>query len=986
MVILNQNLVLENLEALEVNHCGEFREAAYFSAVTKTTKKLLSVLHLNIRSARRNFDELIAAIETYNLNICDVIILSECFQIESKDYFEIPGYTTYYNEADYNKNDGVLMFIRSNINSLFTKTKLVISGVTLGILKFNIGDIHYKIIALYRPNPTNEIPFINEIDSYLEQPEKDNQVQIIVGDININILNKNDNIVNEYLSTLAKHGFKAYIQSPTRVTNESSSCLDHMFVKIKHNIKNIKCLSYILNCNITDHYPVAINLTFDNKRVDEKSNDLQVIAKTNFNKLKNLFKHQCWQDVLNSNDVKIATNKFTDIFSNLINQSTSNIGKLNKKNKKIKPWISEGLITSIKERDKLKKRLLESYSEDLEKEYKTYRNYLNTLLKKSKNNYYKNQVLQNQKNLKKIYEIISEATNNNLDNKKTEINLVDNDGKPFDNTKQMADYCNDYFANIGSNMLSNISEPENFCHSLENISNSMFLTPVTENEIIKHINSLKNQSAPGIDGVTTKILKLIHSHILSPLVHIINLSFKTGIVPHQFKISIITPIHKSGDKTLISNYRPISLISNFSKIFEKCLKERLTEFLKTNNVLHKNQFAFIEGMGTCDAMYEVTKEITNSLDKNKKCIGVFLDLAKAFDTVNHEKLLEVLSHYGVRGIVSDVFKNYLTNRTQHVRIKNNLSDASIIKIGVPQGTVLGPILFVIYINSLLKLDINAKVFSYADDTVALFNGTTWNAAKENVIEGIQIIKKWLDKYQLSLNVKKTNYIAFSVTNHNRPDYNSIEIKNLQQKIKEVDEIKYLGIIIDKHLKWTQHIDYLTNRVRKIIFKFYQLKDILNRNILILIYKAFVESLFRYGILVWGGLYTRSLKKLNVIQNSILKIMYNKKRDYPTKLLYTNEILNIRSLYILNVCIYTHKKDELKAFVNNIYNTRSTAEEHIKIPTSSKNVNKRFVTYLSPKFYNLIPLKIRLLRSFKNFCNTCKKYITDNYAEFVRLLE
>lgn len=986
MVILNEDLVLKNLEDLEKNHSGEFIEATNLKEIVAANNNLFSVLHLNIRSARKNFDELIATIETYSFKHFDIIILSECFQLDSINYFQFPGYTAFYNEANYNKNDGVLVLIKSKINAIFTKVKLIRCGVTLAILNFKINDTFFKIIAVYRPNPTSENDFIDEIDSYLEETEDTgNHIQIIVGDINIDILDKSAYVVNKYLSILGKHGFQPYIQIPTRVNKESSSCLDHIFVRKKQSIKNNKFSSYVLNCNITDHYPVTLNLIDTiNGEADVTNNSLE-ITKIDLNKLKKLAENQNWAEIINCSDPQIATDKFTDIFSNLIEQSKS-ISKKKPKNKKIKPWITEGLVSSIKKRDKLKKKLLEHRSDTLEAEYKNYRNHLNILLRKSKNNYYKEQVLENKKNIKNIYKIISEATNENTV-KNTKIRLVDSKGIAFPDTKQMANHSNDYFANVGSNMLEQIIEPENFKFTLGNSLQSMYLTPVTENEIIKHIHSLKNRSAPGIDRVTTEIIKLVHNQILKPLVHIINIIFKTGQVPHQFKISVVTPVYKSGNKTLISNYRPISLINNFAKVFEKCLKERLANFLKTNGVLHKNQYGFIEGMGTADAMHEVIKEITNNLDKNKKCIGVFLDLAKAFDTVNHEKLLDVLSHYGVRGTVSNVFRSYLTNRVQHVRIMDNLSDPIIIKMGVPQGTVLGPILFIIYINSLLGLKLSAKIVSYADDTVALFNGNTWEHTKENVIEGMEIIKKWLDKYQLSLNTEKTKYVAFSVNNHNRPEYNSIEINNLPHKIKEIGEIKYLGIIIDKHLKWTQHINYVTNRVRKLVYKFYQLKDILSKNILIMVYKAIVESLFRYGILVWGGLYTTSLKKLKVIQNSILKIMYNKKRHYPTKLLYkNNEILNVRSLYILNACIYIYKKDELKVHIDNQYKTRSVKEQHIQVPHSKKNINQRFITYLGPKFYNLLPMNVRLAKTVKGFAKLCKEYINANYHKFVRYLE
>lgn len=549
----------------------------------------------------------------------------------------------------------------------------------------------------------------------------------------------------------------------------------------------------------------------------------------------------------------------------------------------------------------------------------------------------------------------------------------------------MASFCNDYFVNVGLHMSDRIRSPKNPFVLQYRCMSSMFLKPVGENELIRQISSLRNGSSPGDDGVDAVTIKNVHTDLIKPLRHIINLIFKTGKVPSHFKVSIVTPVHKSGDKSNINNFRPISVINNFAKIFEKCLKDRLVEFLHCNNILSKRQFGFTSGLGTADAIYEVVKNITSCLDNSEKCLAVFLDLAKAFDMVPHGSLLNVLQTYGVRGVVLSVFESYIGDRVQRVRVNGAVSEPLRLNIGVPQGTVLGPILFITYLNSLTEIGVeNGCVVSYADDTVIVLKNDSWIALKNDTNEVMSRLKNWLDTFKLSLNVEKTNYVAFSITEANRPHFDRIFIDSLEGVIKEVSHVKYLGVLIDNHLRWEQHILRLSNNIRKFIRKFYILRDILGRNLLLQVYKAFIESLIRYGIIVWGGSYKTTMNRLNVTQNYILKIIYRKSKLYPTVDLYSGDVLDVRSIYILDTCLFVRKHNKLKTYVEHSYDTRAKMNKQLQIPNSSKNVNQRFLNYLAPKIFNLIPTEIRDLPSLNKFKMAVKAYIFQNMYKFLVL--
>lgn len=977
--------ILENLEGQEANVQlpREDISVDILKRQINIKEKILNLVHVNIRSVKKNFDNLLVFLQTFELYYCDVIVLSESFQI-SHDHFNIPGYNFHYNNADSNRNDGVIIYTKENLNIHVFNHKLLRSSVTLSKITFLTQNVTFGVTCLYRPPSTGEGPFIEEIENYFVNNLRE-QVEIFVGDINLDICDHNNEHVNLYLSTLSQFGFVPFINCHTRVTSTTASCIDHIFVRQKSNINKLGYQSFVLDSDLTDHYPVMLNVLMEpgskyinhsNKIVERK------VTEIDYNKFLELLQAQDWHPVVNSNDSEVATNTFYRLFMSSYENARRHRVVRVLEHKKIKPWITNGIITSIKHRDKIKKRLLHCQDVELKNHYKIYRNCLNKIIIKCKNDYYKNVIQNNETDIKKIYKMVSDATNEHKTTGNQNINIFHNESK-FETDKDMANYCNSFFVNIGKHMAEKISPTTDkfFGHTL---AASMFLRPVSSNELIRHINSLKNNSAPGIDGIPSRIIKAAHIHILPSLSHIVNLVFKTGIVPAQFKTTLVCPIHKAGSKNDINNFRPISLINNFGKIFEKCLKERLIKFFDENKILSKNQFGFVSGLSTSDAMCELVGQITANLNTGRRSIAVFLDLAKAFDTVPHDRLLNVLERYGVRGAVLGVFVSYLTDRKQIVKIRSTYSDDMIVKIGVPQGTVLGPILFITYINSLTNLDINGTIVSYADDTVLLFSGNSWDEARERTELGLTEVKNWLDCHKLTLNLNKTHYIAFSITSVNRPDFSSIHPRNFENSIKEVSNTKYLGIIIDRHLKWEAHIFKLNNSIRKLIHKFYLLREILSKNLLMMIYKALVESLIRYGIVVWGGLYNSALRQLNVTQNFILKVIHKKKKRFPTHLLYSEDVFSVRSLYILAACLYVYG-ERSKDYVKHRHETRSKTQKNLRIPMSYRDVNQRFLTYLGPKFYNLLPVDVREIKSKRAFIKGCRVFIFQNKTDFEKII-
>lgn len=972
--------ILENLDNL-VNDIREetITNGDMLGNKVQLSNKILTAFHVNIRSIKKNFNELTSFLETYNLKYCDVIVLTESWQLECGDNFCIEGYTMYYNKADFNKNDGTVVYIRSNLKHTVTHTKLNLSKVTLTDVGLSVGGVSVRVSCMYRPPSSSTPHFLSDIEAYFSAPIT-SQIDVLLGDINLNLLDEHSDEIVTYTSILNHFGLVSAINSPTRVTTDSSTNLDHIFLR-KNVGTNLKYSSFIIQSAITDHYPTMLNINSTSE--NQANGDMSIahtFTKINYMLLGELIENHNFDSIYNTQDSDSALTILNETISDALNQAKSYKTYSLKKIKKIKPWITNGIITSIKKRDTMKKKLLRYNTLENKTAFKAYRNNLQNVIKKSKHDFYKAKILNSGTDIRKIYKVINEATDSNIAHRDIDLNITDNN-VAFGDSLGMANFCNEFFVNIGYNMYRKIKSPPDPLRIESTAPYSMFLRPTNKFEIIKQIASLKNNCAPGVDGITSLIVKHLHTHIAAPLAHVINLIFRTAKVPKSFKVAIVKPIHKSGDRTNIGNYRPISIINTFAKIFEKCLKDRLVEFFHHNKTLSERQFGFVSGLGTTDAVCELCKQVTHSLDSGKRCLAVFLDLAKAFDTVPHDLLLQVLESYGVRGAVLDVFADYLRDRTQSVKVGHTMSDPLKIKIGIPQGTVLGPILFVAYINSLTNISTqNGSVISYADDTAVVFSGETWDSVRNYATDGINKIKHWLDSFKLSLNASKTNYIAFSLTSVNQPEYNSLFIDGLDSHIAQVDSTKYLGIVIDKNLKWDQHVLRLTKNIRKLIYKFYSIREILNKQLLILVYKGIVESLLRYGLVVWGGLYQNALSHLSIAQNYILKVIFRKNRRFSTALLYSREVFDVRSLYCLSTCIYVHKSDKFKNFISHQYQTRSNVNKHLETPVASTTKKLRSIFYLAPKMYNLLPPHIKQL-NLKRFCVACRDYIYVNLETF-----
>ena len=371
----------------------------------------------------------------------------------------------------------------------------------------------------------------------------------------------------------------------------------------------------------------------------------------------------------------------------------------------------------------------------------------------------------------------------------------------------MAKAFNDFFVNLGPNLAKKIPDSETEFHTFlkSRNSQSLFFAPVVEEEIKDIINNLNNKKSSGYDGVTNFLLKHIINEIISPLSYILNQSLFRGKVPQKMKIAKVIPIFKKGQKDSLNNYRPISLLTSISKVLERLVYVRSLKFLVNCNILSDSQFGFRKRHSTTHALLTFIDKVAHAIDDAKHTIGIFLDFSKAFDTIDHEILLYKLNHYGIRGRALDWFRDYLTERKQFVSINGHDSELKLISCGVPHGSLLGPLLFILYINDLQNSSQILSFICFADDSNVFFSHRDPQTPINIMNNELNLVQSWIQANKLSLNIEKTNFMLLSNSLRVLPNHIRINDDNLCQ----VDTTKFLGLHIDKELTWKTHINYLS---------------------------------------------------------------------------------------------------------------------------------------------------------------------------------
>jgi hypothetical protein len=595
----------------------------------------------------------------------------------------------------------------------------------------------------------------------------------------------------------------------------------------------------------------------------------------------------------------------------------------------------------------------------LHTEYKTLRNTIVELTKQSKLSYYKNYFSANSSNLRKVWTGIKNIINIKGKSYDVPTCISDENGNIITDPIQISNiFCNQYSTVADKILAERQYEGDgNFEKYLPpRIENSLSsFDPITGEEIVSIIKKFNARKGTGPASIPTLILTLMSDELASPLALIANICFTSGIHPDKLKIAKVIPIFKKGSKLLPSNYRPISLLSNINKILEKLVFPRVFSFLEDNKILYKHQYGFRPKYSTNHALINITEKIRDALDQGKIAGGVFVDFQKAFDTVNHSILLKKLNHYGIRGDIGKWFASYLSNRKQFVSVLGFDSRQQIINHGVPQGSVLGPLLFLIYINDLHRSIKHSSTFHFADDTHLLTiadrkpNVHPVHSLQAKLNHDLKGLYRWLLANKISLNAAKTELIIFR-----KPSQKNIPTTNIKingKRIVPVSYIKYLGIYLNEFLDGSSHCTQLQSKLQRANGMIAKMRHYLKQSPsdLFSIYHSIFSSHMIYGCQTWGLTENKYTKKIQTLQNRALRLITF--ADSPTspyqhmapiykdlKLLKFRDLVTLKNLLFVHDYFNNNLPESFAGYFTRTgdlhpHNTRNASQGHLYVPAT-----------------------------------------------------
>lgn len=919
-----------------------------YNNISKRRRNDLKVAHVNIRRIAKNRAQLMAFLLILDTSI-DILMISEVGD-DAKNYINKTYFPDYEHQfihpPDNNKYGGTAILIKKDLGEVREQPHLKIGKIcdcvncyaeSTWVELCRPNGNKFVLGCIYRHNKGNRNHFTRDLNFTLEKIDRKSS-SIIGGDINISLINYEETNTMNYYTSFLSHNFLPYIITPTRITDHSATLIDHIFVRLTSQVIDCETISGNILTDITDHLVNFFHID-DNKKQTPKIErpKIRVFSEKNIEDFKTKLQTTDWASLLNKNDVDELYNDFyTYVFKQY--DSSFPLKTLSRKRAQDKKWVTPILKDRIKHKNILYWKQLKNPSPHARHAYIMYRNELSTCLKESEKLYYEEILSDRRNSVKNFWKQFGSTLNHKKSKQKHHINKLLVNNKEITSNEEITNTMTTYFCKLGKNISDSIDTvPGHFSDYLRNkVCQSFFLSPVANENVLSELNKLNEKKSSGPDNFTPKLVHQCADIFVIPLTIIYNKCIEYAKFPSPLKLAKVIALYKKKSHSLPSNYRPISLLNCFSKIFEKLIYKQMIKFIEKHKILYINQFGFRKGYSTTMALIEVVEEIKIAIDKGEYAIGIFLDIQKAFDSIDHNILLKKLDHYGFRGHSQIFLKSYLSNRSQYTEVNGSKSKIQEIKYGVPQGSVLGPLLFLLFVNDFGNA-VNNKGRLFADDTSLLIHHKNIYILVNQAQGMLCKSKTWfaLNKMSLNYDIGKSHFILFHGTRKDsQPQITHLIAGNVI--LPRQDVTKYVGLNIDEKLTWEHHIKEVCKSLVKYFGIFYNIRNFIDTKLARIIYYACIYSKIKYGIEIYGTACKTKLETLQVMQNKLMKVLTNKDYMYSTNALHKDlKIMKIEDIYKHTTCqfVYNCINKNLPDKFHNYFIYRGTLHGH-----NTKSVN------------------------------------------------
>lgn len=859
----------------------------------------------------------------------------------------IKGYSIVRCDSENRHTGGVLMYIKENVILLETVKYTYLKNFWLLSVKISVNNKHYVLVCIYHSPSSSDADFLRDFEEWCQGIQDITCPRIIVGDFNID-WTVNNTYKNRLKNLMGDIGIQQWVGSITRPNDSGGSIIDLVF----SDIINLKCKVH-QTPKITDHYIVCINP--NTEKTDKQDKHLISRGKINFPELNQKLSLINWNYTHSNIDDKY--NYFISVIKSKLEEVAPKKEVVIRA--RFQEWWNDKIREAIEQRDLSYKIYKRNKTQSNREIYKHKRNLAQKIIREEKKIYYENKIDHCKHEPKKMWDALKPliAGRKGYNLKKIKI-----DDEEVSDPTEMSNKLNSFYINSINNIISDIDTTNqiDFIDEIRTPDNTLSTFKLIDyKELQKVVFSLPNKGSP--DEITAEFLKNIYYSVEKPLLNLVNTSLETGKLPSHLKISTVIPVPKVNNVKEANDLRPINMLVTIEKLIERIVYEQVSSYIIENNILFSNQSGFRKGHSCETAVQNILYDWKEQQDKGVMIGAVFLDLKRAFETIEREKLIKKLKGYGITGIPLSWLVDYLQNRKQITKINGEVSDEILNKNGVPQGSTLGPLLFLIYINDIVKSIEKCQIHLFADDTLLYFSSKDLTTLVDTINNELRNIVRWCNGNLLKLNASKSKFMLISNNQKYDEFKRSFEITVECDKIENIEKIKYLGILIDKNLTFKEHASYVINKISKNTNFLSRVAPFLTQWSKITIYNTLILPHLTFAASILYSANKNEIERMQKLQNRAMRIILRVPRDTSIKTMLRNldwlsvqyylEYQTLTLIHKMKLSLtptYLTSKIVFNADIHN-YNTRTRTD--IRVTTKNKKLTEKSLFHKGIIRYN-----------------------------------